>query len=139
MGQDRSIINDEFRDEDEIDTPENNVSKEEQAKRFKKREMDPLKHYKFSPVDKESQKLWDKYTVAMFSMLMASNTDEAPWTIIKSDDKKIARINCIKHILSQVDYPQKIKNKELLVDEDIVTTGSFYLKMMEDQNKFAKA
>jgi polyphosphate kinase len=78
------------------------VSKKEQAKRFKKREIDPLKQYKLSPVDKESQNLWDKYTIAKFSMLMASNTDIAPWTVIKSDNKKKARLNCIKHILSNV-------------------------------------
>ena len=80
------------------------VSKKEQAKRFKKREIDPLKQYKLSPVDKESQNLWDKYTIAKFSMLMASNTDNAPWTIIKSDDKKRARLNCIRHILSNLEY-----------------------------------
>ena len=54
------------------------VSKKEQAKRFKKREIDPLKQYKLSPVDKESQRLWDKYTIAKFSMLMASNTELSP-------------------------------------------------------------
>ena len=54
------------------------VSKKEQAKRFKKREIDPLKQYKLSPVDKESQNLWDNYTIAKFSMLMASNTELAP-------------------------------------------------------------
>ncbi len=83
------------------------VSKKEQARRFKKREFDLLKQYKLSPVDKESQNLWDKYTVAKFSMLMASNTDMSPWTIIRSDNKKKARINCIKHILTQVKYPKE--------------------------------
>ena len=78
------------------------VSKKEQLRRFKKRETDPLKQYKLSPVDMESQKLWDKYTVAKYSMLMSSNTEVTPWSIVRSDDKKKARINCIKQILSHV-------------------------------------
>ncbi len=67
------------------------VSKKEQARRFKKREIDPLKHFKLSPVDKESQKYWDKYTIAKFSMLMSSHTDYSPWIVIRSDDKKTSK------------------------------------------------
>ena len=115
------------------------VSKKEQARRFKKRETDPLKQYKLSPVDKESQNLWDKYTIAKFSMLMASNSDVAPWTVIKSDNKKKARINCIKHILSQVEYPEKIKDSEIKIDKKVLFTGKQELEMMEQENKFAKA
>jgi len=115
------------------------VSKKEQARRFKKRETDPLKQYKLSPVDKESQKLWDKYTVAKFSMLMSSNSDHAPWTIIRSDNKKKARIGCIKHILSKVNYPNKIELNEIKVDKDILVSGTKELEFMEKQNKFAKA
>ena len=115
------------------------VSKEEQAKRFAKRETDPLKQYKLSPVDKESQKLWDKYTIAKFSMLMASNTDHAPWTVVKSDNKKKARINCIKHMLNIVNYPNKIEKKKLKVDDNIIINGAQELEIMEDENKFAKA
>jgi polyphosphate kinase 2 len=99
------------------------VSKEEQAKRFKSRETDPLKQYKLSPVDKESQKLWDEYTLAKYMMLSATHTAEAPWTIIKSDNKKRARVNCIKHILNFVDYPDKISDEEIKVDCDIVVYG----------------
>ncbi len=114
------------------------ISKKEQAKRFKRRETDPLKQYKLSPVDKESQKLWDKYIVAKFSMLMASNTDIAPWIVIKSDNKKKARINCIKYILSQVEYPKKIANKEITKDDKILISGAEELKIMELENKFSK-
>ncbi len=115
------------------------VSKKEQARRFKKRETDPLKQYKLSPVDKESQKLWDKYTVAKFSMLMASNTDISPWVVIKSDNKKKARINCIKHILSQVQYPNKIADSEIITNKKILISGTEELEIMEQENKFAKA
>ncbi len=115
------------------------VSKKEQARRFRKREIDPLKQYKLSPVDKESQNLWDKYTVAKFSMLMASNTELAPWTVIRSDNKKSARINCIKHILTQVEYPNKIDSSKIIVDSNIVISGTEEIEIMEQENKFAKA
>ena len=89
-------------------------------------------------MDKESQKLWDKYTTAKFSMLMASNTDHAPWTIVKSDDKKKARVNCIKYILSKVDYENKIEDENFMVDEKIVSSGREEIKTMEEENKFAR-
>ncbi len=116
------------------------VSKKEQARRFKKRETDPLKQFKLSPVDKESQKLWDKYTIAKFSMLMASNTDISPWTVVRSDNKKKARINCIKHILNNVDYPGKTDASEnLVVDKEILISGTEEIENMEQENKFARA
>lgn len=99
------------------------VSKKEQEKRFKERETDPLKQYKLSPVDKESQRLWDEYTLAKFMMLSATHTTVAPWTIVKSDDKKKARINAFKHILNYVDYPDKIDEKEIIVDKEIIVFG----------------
>ncbi len=115
------------------------VSKKEQLKRFKKREIDPLKQYKLSPVDKESQNLWDKYTIAKFSMLMASNTDNAPWTIIKSDDKKRARLNCIKHILSNLEYEKKIENENFFnIDKNILISGTQEIENMEQDHKLAK-
>lgn len=115
------------------------VSKKEQALRFKKRETDPLKQYKLSPVDMESQKYWDKYTIAKFSMLMSSNTDIAPWTVIRSDNKKKARINCIKHILNHVEYPEKIDDEIIKVDRNVLISGTEEIENMEQENKFAKA
>jgi polyphosphate kinase 2 len=114
------------------------VSMEEQARRFKKRETDPLKQYKLSPVDKESQALWDKYTIAKFSMLMASNTEVSPWTIIRSDNKKKARINCIKHILSHVQYPNKVDKSLIKVDKKVLVSGTEEITNMEKENKFAR-
>ena len=113
------------------------VSKKEQAKRFKARETDPLKQYKLSPVDKESQKLWDEYSLAKFMMLSATHTEDAPWTIIKSDDKKKARINTIKHILNFVDYPDKIDAKEIVVDNKIIVYGRDESIAMEKMFKFS--
>ena len=113
------------------------VSKEEQAKRFKARESDPLKQYKLSPVDKESQKFWNEYTLAKFMMLSSTHTKEAPWTIVKSDNKKRARINCIKHILNFVEYPNKIDKKEIKVDKDIIIYGRDEAIAMEKMFKFS--
>ncbi len=112
------------------------VSKKEQAKRFKSRETDPLKQYKLSPVDKESQKLWDKYTLAKFMMLSSTHTKEAPWTVVKSDNKKRARLNTIKHILNHVQYPNKIDDKFIKVDRDIIVYGSDEAIHMESKFKF---
>ncbi len=99
------------------------ISKDEQAKRFKERETNLLKQYKLSPIDQHAQKVWDKYTVAEYSMFIASHTETTPWTVIHSDNKKKARINCIKHLLNQIDYPEKIKQKHLKVDKDIVCSA----------------
>ncbi len=113
------------------------VSKNEQARRFKARETDPLKQYKLSPVDKESQRLWNEYSLAKFMMLSATHTEAAPWTIVKSDDKKRARINCIKHILNFVDYPNKINKKDIKVDCDIIVYGRDESIAMEKMFKFS--
>ncbi|WP_294965100.1 polyphosphate kinase 2 [Sulfurimonas sp.] len=113
------------------------VSKDEQENRFKARETDPLKQYKLSPVDKESQRLWNEYSLAKFMMLSATHTESAPWTIVKSDNKKKARINCIKHILSFVEYPDKISTKKVAVDNEIIVYGRDEAISMEKQFKFS--
>ena len=109
------------------------VSKEEQEKRFKSRREDPLAQYKLSPVDELSQGLWDKYTIAKYSMLLASHTDHAPWIIIRSDDKKKARINCIKHILNHIEYPDKLKEKHLKASDSIRINASDEIRIMESE------
>jgi len=95
------------------------VSLEEQRRRFKKRLTDPLKQWKLSPIDKQAQDKWRLYTKAKEDMFFYTSTADSPWIIIKSDDKKQARINAIRYLLNQVDYPNK--NVELLtVDTQIV-------------------
>jgi len=114
------------------------VSKKEQARRFEKRKTDPLKQYKLSPVDQKSQALWDKYTIAKYSMLLASHTTHAPWTVIKSDNKKKARIECIKHILRHIDYPNKISKKILKANKEILFSGDIEIKNMENSMSLKK-
>jgi len=108
------------------------VSKEEQLRRFESRINDPLKQYKISPVDREAQNLWNQYTVKKFQMLGESNRSLTPWTIIRSDNKKRARVNCIKHFLSQVDYPAKPGAERFATDPEIIISGIDELKYLED-------
>ncbi|WP_456473521.1 polyphosphate kinase 2 [Desulfolithobacter sp.] len=112
------------------------VSREEQARRFEARKTDPLKQYKLSPVDNLAQKYWDKYSVKKFQMLNETNRTLTPWTIIRSDVKKKARLNCIKHILSNVEYEGKLAPELLQTDPEIVISGIDEIKHME-KNLFA--
>lgn len=84
-----------------------NVGRGEQLRRFLKREQDPLKHWKLSWIDVEGLKRWDAYTAAIAETLDRSHTDIAPWTVIRSDDKRRARLNAIRCVLAQVDYANK--------------------------------
>ncbi len=107
------------------------VSKDIQAKRFKARKLDPLKQYKLSPVDNLAQKYWDKYSVKKFQMLNESNRTLTPWTIIRSDSKKKARINCMKHLLQNVDYSGKLTEDQLTPDPEIIISGINEINDME--------
>jgi polyphosphate kinase 2 len=78
------------------------VDKEEQARRFEARINDPLRQWKLSPMDVESWLRWDDYTRARDEMFQATDTAHAPWHIIRSNDKKTARLNCISHLLSSI-------------------------------------
>jgi polyphosphate kinase 2 len=80
------------------------VGMEEQEKRFKSRIEDPRKVWKLSPMDVESYRRWYDYSRARDAMLMATDRELAPWHIVRADDQKRARLNCIAHLLSQIDY-----------------------------------
>jgi len=108
------------------------ITKEEQNRRFERRKTDPLKQFKLSDVDQRSQELWDDYSMTKYSMLLASHTDHAPWTIIRSDDKKVARLNAIKYILSNMDYEDKTKAKYLKTDNDIVISANDEIENMQN-------
>jgi len=83
------------------------VSRDEQFRRFQKRRTDPLKQWKLSPIDLASLDKWDDYTEAKEAMFFYTDTADAPWTVVKSDDKKRARINAMRHILGQLEYLNK--------------------------------
>lgn len=83
------------------------VTQDEQRNRFDARKTDPLKRWKLSPIDEASLDKWEDYTEAKEAMFFYTDTADAPWTIIKSNDKKRARINCMLHFLNSLDYPGK--------------------------------
>ena len=83
------------------------VSREEQRRRFQARETDPLKQWKLSPIDRASFDKWDEYTEAKEAMFFYTDTADAPWTIVRSDDKKRARLNAMHHVLSSIPYAGK--------------------------------
>lgn len=97
------------------------ISKEEQKARFEARLQNPLKRWKFSPVDQKGQELWDKYTFYKEQMFSKTHTTYCPWIIIGANDKKVARLECMRYVLSQFEYPDKDKAlTTLLPDPNIV-------------------
>ncbi len=84
-----------------------NVGRAEQLRRFLSRESDPLKQWKLSWIDVEGLKKWDAYSRAIRETLDRTHTDAAPWTVIRSDDKRRARLAAIRHMLSRIDYAHK--------------------------------
>jgi len=103
------------------------VTQDEQSRRFESRANDPLKQWKLSPIDKESLGKWDDYTEAKEAMFFYTDTADAPWTVIKSNDKKRARLNCMKHFLSTLDYPGKDPEIAQAPDPLIVSTAQHVL------------
>ncbi|MBO9444555.1 polyphosphate kinase 2 [Ruegeria sp. R14_0] len=97
------------------------VTQPEQQRRFKSRETDPLKQWKLSPIDKASLDKWEDYTEAKEAMFFYTDTADAPWTIIKSNDKKRARLNTMRHFLSTLDYPDK--NQDVVGAPDPLIVG----------------
>lgn len=101
------------------------VGREEQKKRIESRKDEPLKRWKLSPIDELSLNLWDEYTEAFEKMFSRTHTPFAPWLIVDSNDKKRARINVARIMLSKIDYEDKdAENVCLLADPGIVTTYS---------------
>ena len=98
------------------------VTKKEQRRRFASRETDPLKQWKMSPVDKAAVSMWNEYTRAKEAMFFYTDTAASPWTIIKSDDKKRARLNCMQHFLSNLEYPDR--DLEVVTPPDPLIVGS---------------
>ena len=99
------------------------VSRDEQFRRFQARRVDPLKQWKLSPIDLASLDKWDSYTEAKESMFFYTDTADAPWTVIKSDDKKRARLNAMRHLLNRMPYPNKSEEVDLHPDPLIVSNA----------------
>jgi polyphosphate kinase 2 len=93
------------------------ISKEEQLKRFNSRLANPLKQWKFSPVDKEGQKRWNLYTTYKEQMFSKTHTSFSPWIIIKTNNKKEARLESIRYVLSQFEYSRKDRSKNAILPD----------------------
>jgi polyphosphate kinase 2 len=87
------------------------VGQEEQKRRFEARIEDPMRQWKLSPMDLESYARWYGYSRSRDMMLKATDTEDAPWYIVRSDDKRRARLNCISHLLSVIDYKEAPREK----------------------------
>jgi polyphosphate kinase len=108
------------------------ITPDEQRRRFLARETDPLKRWKLSPIDKASLDRWDDYTEAKEAMFFYSDTADAPWTVIKSNDKKRARIECLRHFLHQIDYPGKDAAIAIAPDPRVVGPARDVLKARDE-------
>ena len=98
------------------------VGRKEQRRRIESRKEDPLKQWKLSPMDYASMKHWDDYTKARDGMFLYTNTSHSPWTVIRSDDKKRARIGAMLTVLNRLPYPEK--NLDVVVPPDPQIVGS---------------
>ncbi len=98
------------------------VGRDEQRRRIKSRKTDPLKNWKLSPMDRVSMDRWDDYTKARDGMFLITHTAHAPWTVIRSDDKKRARLGAIRHVLNQIPYAGK--DSKVVASPDPLIVGS---------------
>ncbi len=109
------------------------ISKDEQAQRLGDRRKDPLTQWKISPIDQQAQKKWSAYSEARDEMLRRTHHSDAPWTVVRSDNKKHARLNLIRDLLGRLEYQGKNK-KVLAIDPAIVLqwpTMNAHLPMLE--------
>jgi polyphosphate kinase len=111
------------------------VSREEQLLRFIYRAQDPLKQWKLSPMDVESLVRWEAYTKAKEAMLFYTDTADAPWTIVRSDDKRRARLNAIKHVLNLLPYAGKDAETVTPPDPKLCGSAAAIYETDEKHNK----
>ncbi|PJA32054.1 MAG: polyphosphate kinase 2, partial [Zetaproteobacteria bacterium CG_4_9_14_3_um_filter_53_7] len=109
------------------------VSKDVQKKRFDRRQNDPLRQWKLSEVDMQAQERWDDFTNVKYEMLKRTHTASGPWTVIRSMDKHLCRLNALKVILNAVHYEKHNKELDLVPDEQVVISGAREIENMERQ------
>jgi len=112
------------------------VTKEEQARRFERRKSDPLRQWKLSEVDLQAQERWDDFTNQKYEMMKRTHSTHAPWTIIRSDNKHLARVNAMRVILNAVPYDRN-HSLNFVPDPEIVVSGAREIELMEAQRMFS--
>jgi polyphosphate kinase 2 len=111
------------------------VSKEEQARRFSRRQHDPLRMWKLSEVDLQAQELWDEFTEKKFELLRKTHTKLNPWYVIRSDQKALARVETIKLILHSIPYKGRSRSLEFRPNKEIVIPGDVEAKLMSREHR----
>ncbi|MDY0327417.1 MAG: polyphosphate kinase 2 [Arcobacteraceae bacterium] len=112
------------------------VSKAEQLRRFERRMTDPLRQWKLSEVDLQAQDLWDDFSEKKYEMLKRTNSNPAPWYVVRSDDKHKARLEAVKIILNSVDYPNKNYSLDFSPNEDFNISVQKELARMRKQKDY---
>ena len=107
------------------------VTKDMQKKRFDRRQDDPLRQWKLSEVDVQAQDRWDDYDKVKYEMLRRTHTASAPWTVIRSTNKHLARLNAIRVILNAVDYDKVNQDLDCVPDDDVVISGAREIELMQ--------
>jgi polyphosphate kinase 2 len=107
------------------------VTKKEQRRRFERRRDDPLRQWKLSEIDVQAQDLWDQFTDRKYEMLQRTHTPQTPWTIIRSENKHLARLNAMRAILDSVDYEDRSETLDFVPDPAIVVSGAAEVDRME--------
>jgi polyphosphate kinase 2 len=107
------------------------VTKDEQARRFERRKTDPLRQWKLSEVDLQAQDRWDDFTSVKYEMLKRTHTIDAPWTVVRSNDKHLARLNAMKVIVNAVPCQRHDTSLDFALDDSVIVSGSRELETME--------
>ncbi len=109
------------------------VTKDEQANRFERRKNDPLRQWKLSEIDMQAQEKWDEFTNTKYSMIKQTHSHNAPWTIIRSNDKHKARLESLKVILNSVNYENRDNDLDYTLDHEVVISGAREVEIMDAQ------
>ncbi|MBG7601319.1 MAG: polyphosphate kinase 2 [Gammaproteobacteria bacterium] len=107
------------------------VTKSAQQQRFERRKTDPLRQWKLSEVDLQAQERWDEFTTQKYEMLKRTSSNHAPWTVIRSNDKHLARLNAMKTIINSVPYQRGNEELDFVPDPKVVISGPREVEIME--------
>ena len=109
------------------------MTKDEQAKRFERRKTDPLRQWKLSEIDIQAQDKWDEFTDTKYNMIKQTHSHNAPWTVIRSNDKQKARLESLKVIINSINYEGRDTDLDFTLDPEIVISGAREIEIMDAQ------
>ena len=109
------------------------VTKDEQARRFERRKTDPLRQWKLSEIDMQAQDRWDEFTETKYNMIKETHSHNAPWTIIRSNDKQQARLEALKVIVNSINYEGRDTTLDYTLNPNIVISGAREIEIMDAQ------